>query len=123
MKWPNGFVCPKCHASKAYYVLERALEQCAACQHQASVPAGTLFRRTRKPLRLWFRAIFEFVSRKNGCNAMDLKRLLGLSYHTSWEWLQKIRDVFVRKEREQLGGLVEADETYIGGQEAGIKGR
>lgn len=54
---------------------------------------------------------------------MDLKRLLGLNYHASWEWLQKIRDVFVRKEREQLGGLVKADETYIGGPEAGIKGR
>ena len=122
-KWPNGFACPKCKGTKAYYVIERALEQCASCKHQASVTAGTMFHRTRTPLRKWFRAIFEFVSRKHGCNAMDIQRLLGLSYHTSWEWLQKIRDVFVRKERAPLGGVVEADETYIGGPEEGVQGR
>ena len=65
-KWPNGFACPKCKGTKAYYVIERALEQCASCKHQASVTAGTMFHRTRTPLRKWFRAIFEFVSRKHG---------------------------------------------------------
>jgi transposase-like protein len=122
-KWPGGYRCPKCSGSKAYYVIERQLEQCAGCEHQASVTAGTMFHGTRKPLRLWFRAIFEFVSRKYGCNAMDLKRLLGISYQTAWEWLHKIRDVFVRKDRTRLNGTVEADETYIGGPEAGVCGR
>lgn len=122
-KWPDGFVCPKCRGTKAYYAIERKLEECAGCGHQASVTAGTMFHRTRKPLRMWFRAIFEFVSRKHGCNAMDIQRLLGLSYHTSWEWLMKIRDVFVRKDRSPLEGPVEADEAYIGGPEDGVFGR
>jgi hypothetical protein len=104
-------------------VIDRILEQCAACDHQASVTAGTMFHRTKKPLRMWFRAIFEFISRKHGCNAMDIMRLLGLSYHTSWEWLHKIRDVFVRKDREPLKGAVEADETIVGGPEDGVIGR
>src|SRR5690606_16028445 len=122
-KWPAGFRCPKCGGDKAYYVIERKLEECAGCGHQASVTAGTMFHGTRKPLRMWFRAIFEFVSRKYGCNAMDLKRMLGISYQTAWEWLHKIRDVFVRRERTKLTGCVEADETYVGGPEAGASGR
>ena len=122
-KWPRGFRCSRCNGRKAYYVIERKLEECASCGYQASVTAGTMFHGTRNPLRMWFRAIFEFTSRKHGCNAMDIQRLLGLSYHASWEWLQKIRDVFVRKERAPLCGTVEADETYIGGPEDGVKGR
>lgn len=122
-KWPDGFVCRKCGGSKAYYVIERALEECAACGHQASVTAGTMFHCTRKPLRWWFRAIFEFVSRKHGCNAMDIQRLLGLSYQTSWEWLHKIREAFVRPGRERLRGEVEVDETIVGGPEPGVIGR
>lgn len=85
--------------------------------------AGTMFHRTRKPLSTWFRAIFEFISRKDGCNAMDLMRLFGLSYPTAWSWLHKIRDTFVRPNRERLSGVVEADESYIGGPEAGVFGR
>jgi hypothetical protein len=126
-KWPNGFGCPKCNGTKAYYVFERALEQCAACDHLASVTAGTMLHGTRKPLPMWFRAIFEVVSPKHGCNAMDIMRLLGPSYQTSWEWLHQIRNVFVQKDREPLEGEVEADETYIGGPEeasmAGAVGR
>ena len=84
---------------------------------------GTMFHKTQKPLSLWFLAIFEFVSRKYGCNAMDLERLLGLSRYTAWTWLHKIRDVMVTPERAQLNGVVEADETYIGGPEEGVGGR
>lgn len=122
-RWPNGFVCPKCQGRKAYFVIEHGREECVACGHQASVTAGTMFHGTRKPLRLWFRAIFEFISRKDGCNAMDLMRLLDLSYPTSWTWLHKIRDVFVRKERQGLKGEVEVDETIVGGPEPGVVGR
>lgn len=122
-KWPNGFVCRKCNGTKAYYVIERALEECADCGYQASVTTGTMFHRTQKPLRMWFRAIFEFVSRKHGCNAMDIQRLLGLSYPTAWEWLHKIRDAFIRPGRERLCGEVEVDETIVGGPEPGVHGR
>lgn len=122
-RWPSGFACPKCQGGKSYFVSGRGLEECAGCGHQTSVTAGTMFHGTRKPLRTWFKAIFEFVSRKDGCNAMDIQRLLGLSYPTSWTWLHKIRDVFVAKDRRRLDGEVEVDETMVGGPEEGVHGR
>ena len=123
VKWPDGFVCPRCSCTKSYFVIERGLEECSDCGRQTSLIAGTMFQGTQKSLVMWFRAIFEFVSRKHGCNAMDLERLLGISYPTAWNWLHKIRDVFVRKEREPLKGAVEIDESYVGGPEAGVRGR
>jgi transposase-like protein len=123
VKWPHGFICPRCGGRRAYFVIERGLEQCASCNHQTSVTAGTMFHGSRTPLKLWFRAIFEFISRKHGCNAMDLVRLLGVSYPTAWTWLHKIRDVLMRRERDPLRGRVEADETYVGGPEPGTHGR
>lgn len=123
VKWPEGFRCPKCGGGRSYWVCERGREQCATCRHQTSVTSGTMFHKTRTPLKLWFRAIFEFVSAKHGCSALHLSRILGLNYETAWTWLHKIRDVFVRPGREQLDGPVEADETYVGGPEPGCFGR
>jgi transposase-like protein len=123
VKWPGGFRCPKCGGDRSYWVCERGREQCAACRHQTSVTSGTMFHKTRTPLKVWFRAIFEFVSAKHGCSALHLSRILGLSYETAWTWLHKIRDVLVRQDREPLAGVVEADETYIGGPEPGCPGR
>ena len=72
---------------------------------------------------MWFRAIFEFVSRKHGCNAMRNARLLGLRCQANWEWLHMIREVFVRKGRNPLKGDVEADEPYVGESEEGVRSR
>jgi transposase-like protein len=123
VKRPDGFRCPRCGGRRSYFVIERGLDQCTSCRHQAPLTAGTMFHRSQKPLKVWFRDIFEFVSRKNGCNAMDLVRLLGLSYPTAWTWLHKIRDVLLRSEREPLRGRVEADESYVGGPTPGARGR
>lgn len=125
LKWPEGFRCraASCSGRRSYFVIERGVDECTTCGRQTSVTAGTMFHRTRTPLKLWFRAIFEFVSRKHGCNAKDLQRLLGISYPTAWAWLHKIRDVMVREGRQKLEGAVEADETYVGGSEPGVFGR
>lgn len=97
---------------------------CPHCEHQVSVTAGTIFHKTRKPLRLWFRAAWEITSQKYGANALGLQRVLGLgSYETAWAWLHKFRRAMVRPGRSRLGGLVEVDETYVGGSEAGTTGR
>jgi transposase-like protein len=122
-KWPDGFRCPRCRGGSAYFVAERGRDECAACGHQTSATAGTLFHGTRTPLRTWFRAIFEFVSAKHGCSAKHLARTLGLAYETAWTWLHKIRDVFFRPDRAPLSGDVEVDETYVGGPEPGCPGR
>lgn len=123
LRWPEGFRCPKCQ-SEGYWLTKRGLLCCSACQHQASVTAGTLFHRSKKPLRLWFRAIWNITSQKYGANALGTKRVLGLgSYRTAWEWLHKLRRAMVRPGREKLSGVVEIDETYWGGSREGKRGR
>lgn len=69
LKWPDGFRCRAagCSGRRSYFVIERGVDECATCGRQTSVTAGTMFHRTRTPLKLWFRAIFKFVSRKHGC--------------------------------------------------------
>jgi transposase-like protein len=88
------------------------------------VTAGTLFQDTRKPLPMWFRAMWHVTSQKYGASALGLQRVLGLgSYHTAWRWLHKLRRAMVRPGRERLSGIVEVDETYIGGVEPSKSGR
>ncbi len=83
---------------------------------------GTIFHGTRKPLRLWFQAIWYVTSQKFGGNALGLKRVLGLgSYQTAWSWLHKMRRAMVRPGRYKLDGVVEVDETLVGGEDRGGK--
>jgi transposase-like protein len=80
------------------------------------VTAGTIFENTRKPLTLWFRAIWYVTSQKSGASATNLQQILGLrSYQTAWTWLHKLRRAMIRPGREKLTGIVEVDETYVGG--------
>jgi transposase-like protein len=96
----------------------------AACRHQASVTAGTIFQDIRAPLTMWFRAMWYVTSQKNGASALGVQRMLGLgSYQTAWLWLQKLRRAMVRPGRDRLTGWVEVDETYFGGLEEGKQGR
>lgn len=84
--------------------------------------AGTIFERTRSPLRTWFAAMWFVTSQKDGASALGLKRVLGLgSYQTAWTWLHKLRRAMLRPGRERLCGRIEVDETYMGGSETGGK--
>jgi len=123
LRWTEGFRCPVCGGEKAWPV-RRMLYQCASCNRQVSVIAGTIFEGTRKPLVIWFRAIWWIVSQKNGASALGLKRVLGLgSYETAWTWLHKVRRAMVRPGRERLTGRIQVDETFLGGLEEGVRGR
>lgn len=104
--------------------MDGALLRCANCEYKASVIAGTIFQGTRKPLTLWFRAMWWIMAQKNGASALGLQRILGLgSYETAWTWLHKLRSAMVRPGRDRLSGRVEVDETYVGGEEEGVGGR
>jgi transposase-like protein len=123
LRWAEGFCCPRC-AGRKTWPLRGVLLQCAACGYQASVTAGTIFQDTRKPLTLWFRAIWWVTSQKTGTSAMGLQRVLGLrSYKTAWTWQHKLRRAMVRPGRDRLSGRIEVDETYLGGLEEGLRGR
>ena len=116
LRWPAGFVCPRCHATSGWQA-SRGRWICQACRHQASVLAGTIFQDTHKPLRLWFRAVWHVVSQKSGASAVGLQKELGLgSYLTAWTWLHKLRRAMVRPGRDRLQGRVEVDETILGAE-------
>lgn len=123
IRWPSGYECIRCTDKNALKI-GRGLYRCQACKYEGSVIAGTLFQDTHKPLRLWFQAIWYIVSQKNGVSALGLQRALGLgSYHTAWEWLHKLRRAMVRPDRDKLNGVVEVNETFIGGEHSGKQGR
>lgn len=123
LRWHGGFICPACGGNKSWSTA-RQLLQCTTCQRQTSLIAGTIFEGTRKPLRVWFQAMWFVTNQKYGGNALGLQRTLGFgSYQTAWSWLHKMRRAMVRPGRESLSGRVEIDETYIGGKEEGVKGR
>jgi transposase-like protein len=123
LRWPSGFECPQCGHGKAWKRSDGLLE-CGGCGYKASAKAGTIFEGSRKPLLLWFRAIWWVTSQKNGASALGLQRILGIgSYQTAWMWLHKLRRAMVRPGRDKLTGTVQVDETYIGGAKPGNRGR
>lgn len=123
IRWPDGYRCSRCE-SASYWKKARGLFHCRDCGYEGSVTRKTLFQDTHKPLRLWFQAIWYVVNQKNGVSALGLQKALGLgSYHTAWEWLHKLRRAMVRPGRDRLSGVVEVDETFIGGERSGKRGR
>ena len=96
VRWPGGFRCPRCGHPEAW-ARKRGVYRCAHCRFETHVTAGTIFQDTRKPLWLWFRAIWHLTSQKYGANALGLKRVLDLGcYQTAWTWLHKLRRAMVQ---------------------------
>ena len=123
LRWPNGFRCPRCQGVRSW-LTERGLLVCSVCGYHASLRAGTIFQGSHKPLKMWFQAMWWVTSQKTGASALGLQRVLGLgSYQTAWTWLHKLRRAMVRPGRDRLTGTVEVDETYIGGEKPGKRGR
>ena len=123
IRWRDGFLCPGCGGTRSWRVGKR-LEECSCCGRQTSVTAGTIFQDTKKPLFVWFRAMWQLTSQKYGANALGLQRVLGFgSYRTAWAWLHKLRRAMVRPGRDRIGGTVEVDETFVGASKPGKRGR
>ena len=103
---------------------EEGYHRCKGCKHDVSLTTDTIFQGTRKPLRLWFQAMWCAVNQKHGVSAIGLQRTLGLkSYGAAWTWMHKLRTAMVCPGRDRLHGLVEVDETLVGGPQPGKRGR
>lgn len=122
LRWPTGFVCPTCDHEGGWRLGDGRF-MCGGCGGRTSVTAGTIFERPRTPLTVWFAACWLFATGKDGISALSLRRTLAIgSYQTVWAMLHRLRSVLVRPGRDRLSGRVEVDETYIGGQAAGLSG-
>ena len=103
-RWGGKPACAKCASTRVWTIRDCSTFECADCGHQTSLTSGTLLEKTRKPLKVWFRAVFEISTRRTGISAKDLQRILGFgSYETAWTWLHKLRAALVREDREPLG--------------------
>lgn len=115
LRWGGVPTCDRCGCRETW-ALSSGRFECRSCGRQFSVTSGTILHGTRKPLRLWFRAIWEMMSRKNGISARDLQRIMGFgSYETAWTWLHKLRACMSRPGRPPLTGPLQLDDTYVGG--------
>lgn len=114
LRWPDGFICPRCGDRQQPNRLSRGRLMCPACRHQSTVTSGTVFDKTRTPLRTWLAAAWYVTSQKYGVSALGMQRVLGLgSYQTAWTMLHRLRRAMVRSGREALSGEVEVDESYV----------
>jgi transposase-like protein len=121
-RWPEGVRCPRCGNPAVYDLPSRKWHwQCPKCApggptgYRFSVIAGTIFENTNKSLREWFRVIHLMLTSKKGMSALQIQRYMGFgSYKTAWEMCHKVRTALVENP-EKLGGIVEVDETFIGG--------
>jgi transposase-like protein len=122
VRWPNGPVCPHCGSVEGSYRLEgkshrKGLLKCADCREQFSVTVGTVFERSKIPLSKWLLAAYLLCSSKKGISAHQLHRTLGVTYKTAWFLAHRIRHAMSDQGGGLMGsggGVVEADETYIG---------
>ena len=122
LRWPGGFACPYCGHAGGWRLADGRVE-CGDCSRRTSVTAGTIFGKTRTPLTVWFHACWLFATARDGISARYLQRALEIgSYQTAWAMLHRLRSALVRPGRGRLAGTVEADETFIGGEEHGLRG-
>lgn len=116
-RWGDRPACARCASTRVWTIRKGTTFECAECGHQTSLTSGTVLEKTRKPLKMWFRAIFEISVRRTGISGKDFQRIMGFgSYETAWTWLHKLRSAMVRSKSEPLGPFVEMDEALVGGK-------
>jgi len=120
-RWPEGVRCPRCGNPAVYDLKSRKWHwQCQKCDpngYRFSHIAGTIFENTNKPLRDWFKVVHLMLTSKKGMSALQIMRYMGFgSYKTAWLMCHKVRTALV-EDVKQLGGIVEMDETYVGGKD------
>lgn len=124
MRWPDGFVCPRCGERKHGYASARRIFQCSACRTQRTAKAGTIFHKSRMPLTKWFLAIYLLTQSKNDIAALELARQLGVKWDTAWLIKQKLMETMRERNRTyKLKGEVQLDDAYLGGEKPGKRGR
>lgn len=116
LRWPEGVKCIRCQSDKISRIHTRGLFTCDGCGYQFSVKVGTIFHDSHLPLTKWFLAIYLMSESRKGVSANQLKRTLGVAYKTAWYLCHRIRAAVKDADTTLLSGIIEVDETYIGGR-------
>jgi len=120
LRWPEGIQCPRCESKAIRNSYTRGQYDCASCGYQFSVTTGTIFKDTHLPLQKWFIAIYLMVESKKGISANQMKRTLNVSYKTAWYLCHRIRNAMMTEPDKRLSGIVEVDETWVGGRRRNV---
>jgi len=121
LRWPDGVDCPRCHAKQVSFLEGHDRFWCSECSYQFSVTSNTIFHDSHLPMQKWFLAVLLLCESRKGMSANQLKRMLGVSYKTAWYLCHRIRAAMAEQDRPMLDGIVEMDETYVGGKQKGFQ--
>jgi transposase-like protein len=116
-RWNGKPSCPHCGSAKMPYITNRGFK-CSDkdCYKKFTVITGTIYENTKIPLRTWFAALYLITAHKKGISSLQLSRDLAITQKTSWFMLHRIREMLKNNTMERFTGIVEADETYMGGK-------
>ena len=117
--WPNGVKCPVC-ASGTHRITTRkaGYYRCNECKEDFTVRTGTIFERSHIPLHKWIYAMYLLVTARKGISSLQLSKEIGITQKSAWFMLHRLREACGGKNLPKLKGIIEVDETYVGGKEA-----
>jgi transposase-like protein len=116
LRWPSVVCCTRCRSVSVSRIKKRKQYECNNCRYQFSPMAGTVFHDTHLPLTKWFLAVYLMCESKKGMSASQISRTLGIGYKAAWYLCHRIREAMKCDESELLDGIIEADETFVGGR-------
>lgn len=122
LRWPNGVQCPRCKWKGVSHLAERGQYDCNVCRYQFSVTSNSIFHDTHLPIWKWFLAIYLMIESKKGISANQVSRTVEVTYKTAWFLCHRIRAAMREVRAEKLKGIVEIDETFLGGKVHGKGG-
>ena len=114
--WPNGVVCPVCKSGERITPRKAGFYRCNQCAEDFTVRTGTVMERSKIPLHKWLYAMYLLVTARKGISSLQLAKEIGVTQKTAWFLLHRLREA-CGKDLRKLKGIVEIDETYVGGLE------
>lgn len=116
-RWPNGAMCPECGGNERITPRKGGFYRCNACKTDFTIRTGTIFERSHVPLHKWLYAMYLLVTARKGISSLQLAKQIGVTQKSAWFMLQRLREA-CGNDPSKLSGIVECDETYVGGKEA-----